>query len=147
MSDIKLLLLCHVVATLMMAGVIWMVQLVHYPLFRFVGDATYTAYQTAHINAITLLVLPLMLVELVTGILLIIQPPASVPTWSVWVGMALIGLVWGVTALVNVPQHSALVGGFDAEIHAALVASNWLRTLGWTLRGGLVVWMLARVMG
>ena len=57
----------HYAATLFMAGVIWIVQVVHYPLFARVGAAGYAAYQGAHVRLITYVVLPAMLVELATA--------------------------------------------------------------------------------
>ena len=32
--------------------------------------------------------------------------------------------------------------GFDAAVHRRLVRTNWIRTVGWTLRGALAVAML-----
>jgi hypothetical protein len=42
-----------------------------------------------------------------------------------------------------VPAHGRLAEGFDAGVHARLVATNWIRTMAWTLRGALVVWWVA----
>lgn len=146
MNELKWLLVVHLAATLLMTGVIWVIQLVHYPLFRFVGDTSYAAYQAAHMNAITLLVLPLMLVEAGTGLLLAMSPPAGVPGWQVYLGFALIGVVWFMTVFINSPQHIQLSAGFNEGVHQALVSSNWIRTAAWTVRAGLVVWMLMQVM-
>lgn len=143
-SEAKLLILAHAAATLFLVGLIWTIQIVHYPLFRFVGEPTYTAYQSAHMNAITLLVGPVMLVELFTGFLLFGVP--NLPPLPVWIGMGLIGVVWLATACVNVPQHTTLSMGFETGIHQALVASNWIRTLAWTARGALIVWLLWSLM-
>lgn len=139
------LVLTHAVATLFMAGVIWVVQLVHYPLFAGVGAEGFAAYEAAHQTRITWLVLPAMGVELLTALALVWMRPASVPAWMVWAGGALLAVIWLSTAFVQVPLHGTLSQGFDASAHTRLVLSNWLRTLAWTLRAGLVVWMLARI--
>jgi hypothetical protein len=31
--------------------------------------------------------------------------------------------------------------GWDDDVHRRLVSTNWIRTIGWTLRLGLVTWM------
>ncbi len=146
-SELKWILLAHVGATVFLAGLIWTIQLVHYPLFRYVGADAFIGYQTQHMNAITLLVGPVMLIELLTGFLLIgvVSAGGNVPFSPLlaWIGMGLIGVIWLSTAFINVPQHSQLMGGFDDAVHRALVASNWIRTITWTARGGLVLWMLA----
>lgn len=140
------LLLAHTAATLAMWGVILVVQLVHYPLFRLVGEPSYAEYQAEHMRRITWVVAPLMTVELVTAGLLAWTPLPAVPGWQAWTGLALVFLIWGTTGLVQVPLHSRLTDGFDAAAHRRLVRTNWIRTGAWTLRAGLAVWMLARAL-
>ena len=41
-------LLANVVTTLFLVGLIWMVQVVHYPLFNDVGEQNYVSYQQRH---------------------------------------------------------------------------------------------------
>ena len=139
--------LVHLASTLLMVGVIWIVQVVHYPLFASVGAGGWAAYEAAHQSRITLVVGPLMIAELVTAVWLVLDRPAALPAWAVLLGAALVGLIWASTAFVQVPLHAALGGPFDADAHARLVATNWIRTAGWTLRGGLVLWMTARLAG
>lgn len=43
-----ILLAVHVAATWFMVGLIWFVQLVHYPLFARVGRGGFAAYEGAH---------------------------------------------------------------------------------------------------
>ncbi|PAP77810.1 hypothetical protein [Rubrivirga marina] len=137
--------LVHLGATLLMVGVIWMVQVVHYPLFAGVGAEGWAAYEAAHQSRITLVVGPLMVAELVTAVWLVLDRPAALPAWAVVLGAALVGVIWASTAFLQVPLHSALGGAFDADVHARLVATNWIRTATWTARGGLVLWMTSRL--
>ena len=139
-----LLLLIHAGATLYMVGLIWFVQVVHYPLFAAVGAPDYGTYQQAHMRRTTFVVLPPMVVELTTAAMLALPPlrPAAVPSFAGGAGLIAVLLVWAVTFLVSVPAHRRLSSGFDQRAHARLVASNWLRTALWSLRGGLALWML-----
>ncbi|MEM9998300.1 MAG: hypothetical protein AAF809_11415 [Bacteroidota bacterium] len=139
----KALLLAHLFATLTMFGVIWIVQVVHYPLFAGVGPERFVAYEAGHATRITWIVMPTMFLELGTALALVWTRPDALPAWMVWVGLALVGVVWLSTALIQVPLHSTLAAGFDAEAHARLVSTNWIRTVAWTLRAGLVLWMTA----
>ncbi len=138
--------LAHVAATLTMVGVIWMVQIVHYPLFNLVGGETYIAYQSSHMARITWIVLPAMGVELVTAAWIAWQPPFGLPGWMTGTGLGLVLLIWTSTALAQAPIHAQLTQGFDAGLHDRLVATNWVRTIAWTLRAGLVLWMLATLL-
>lgn len=137
------LLLSHTAATLVLFGVILVVQLVHYPLFRYVGDIGYATYQTAHMRRITWIVAPAMIVELVTAVLVAGWRPLGVPEWQGWTGLALVLLIWTTTGLVQVPLHRRLTDGFDEDAHDRLLRTNWIRTGAWALRAGLVLWMLA----
>ncbi|MCX7600544.1 MAG: hypothetical protein N2Z75_01235 [Meiothermus sp.] len=142
----KGILLLHFAATWFLVGLIWMVQVVHYPLFARVGSAEFVGYETAHASLISLLVGPLMLLELLTAIALVSLWPSSLPGWLGWLLLALLGAVWLTTLLVSVPLHARLAAGFDAGAHALLVGSNWIRTLAWTARGLLLGWVLYRTL-
>lgn len=139
----KLLLLGHLAITWSLIGLIWLIQVVHYPLFAQVGTAAFPNYEAMHIQRITLVVLPLMLTELVTGLMLALRPPTAHSTLIYWGCFALIIVIWLLTAVVNIPQHSALSAGFDLAVHRALVLSNWFRTIAWTIRGLVILWLAA----
>ena len=136
-------LLVQAFASLAMTGLIWCIQVVHYPLFDAVGRDGFTRYEAEHARLITLVVGPLMLVELATALWLAAVRPAGVPAWMAWTGLALVAAIWLSTAAIQVPCHARLAAGFDAEVHARLVSSNWIRTVGWTARGALSLAMIA----
>ncbi len=138
----KTLLFINLAATLFMTGLIWMVQVVHYPLFADVGTEEFGAYHRAHNRLITLVVFPAMVVELVTAILLVTRMPEGTPTALAWVGLALVALIWLSTVFVQVPHHSQLASGFSESIHRSLVAGNWIRTAAWSVRSVVVFWLL-----
>ena len=141
----NVVLLVHVAATLFMTGLIWFVQVVHYPLFARVDAAGFAGYATAHSTRTTLVVGPPMIVELVTAVAIVVSPRDPVPTvWS-WAGVLLIVAIWTSTAVLQVPRHRAFAAGFDRAAWRALVWTNWLRTVAWTARSALVLAMVARV--
>ena len=139
------ILLANAVSTLFMVGLIWMVQVVHYPLFDDVGAENYARYQQRHQNNITYIVAPMMLIELVTAVLLIVYPLVGVDKSLAYVGLILVILVWGSTALLQVPCHEKLIKGFDQAAYQWLVNSNWIRTIAWSARGVVLTMMLFRV--
>ena len=140
------ILIIHFVATIFMVGLIWVIQVVHYPLFGKVGTDQYVEYQQQHEKLITLVVAMPMLVEAATALLLARFVPAGVSTWLVITGIVLVLIVWLSTAFLQVPCHAKLASGFDAQVHQRLVNTNWIRTVAWTLRGVLVTWMLYQSM-
>jgi hypothetical protein len=138
---LSLALQVQLAATLALCGLIWMVQLVHYPLLARVGAEQFRAYHREHARRITWVVAPLMLAEAAASSLLLLARPSAVPLWAVWTGWLLVAAIWLSTGLLQVPCHARLTHGFEARTQRRLVASNWLRTLAWTARGALVLWM------
>lgn len=131
--------LAQLACTLLMTGLIWTIQWVHYPLFDGVGEAGFVRYEQRHSLRITPIVLPLMSVELLASLALVWQRPAWFPVWMALLGAGLTVLIWASTFFLQVPAHARLEQGFDARTHRWLVRSNWLRTLAWTARSGLLL--------
>lgn len=131
-----------------MFGLIWFVQIVHYPLFTSVGDAGFRAYVATHATRTTWVVAPLMLLELVSAVLLLLPSFRSVfiPVHEVWVGLLLLAAIWSSTALIQVPLHNRLQTAFSAQSAERLVRTNWLRTAAWTLRAALVLVWVTRLL-
>lgn len=141
-----IILIANLVSTCYMVGLIWMVQVVHYPLFAKVGTDNYEQYQISHQSLTTLVVGPPMLVEFISAAMLLWYRPPGVPGWLIYTALGLLIMVWASTAFIQVPCHEKLTSGFDAAIHSRLVVSNWIRTIGWSARGVLVTWMLVYVL-
>lgn len=137
-----LLLAVHLAATASMVGLIWFVQVVHYPLMAAVGADHFTDYERDHQRLTSLVVGPLMATEGVSAVWLAVAPPDGVGRALPLVGLALLAVIQASTVLLQVPQHAALSAGFDAVRHRRLVRTNWVRTIGWTARGVLAVAMV-----
>jgi hypothetical protein len=120
-----------------MVGLIWFVQVVHYPLFAHLDLAGIVEHQ----RRTGWVVGPPMIVEALTAVLLVVERPEGVPATAAWTGLALLAVIWISTALIQVPRHRGLAAG-SGEVRR-LVAGNWVRTAAWTARGAVVAWMLA----
>ena len=129
-----------------LAGLIWTVQVVHYPLFAGVGADRFTAYESAHARLITLVVGPAMLAELAAALALLAARPRAVPAWAAWACLGMLAAVWISTAAIQVPLHAKLSRGFDPAAHGELVGTNWIRTACWTGRAALLAWCAWRVL-
>lgn len=143
MTTTDFLLMAQAVASGAMGGLIWFVQIVHYPLFARVTGAGDREYAAEHQRRTAWVVIPFMLVEGVVATLLAIAPPPGVPRAAAVVGLGLVLLVWLSTAAVQMPLHGRLGReGHAPAVVAALVRSNWPRTVLWTARALLAAWML-----
>ena len=139
-----ILILASTATTLFMTGLIWFVQCVHYPLLARVARAEFPAYHRRHTARTTRIVAPPMIFEAISAALLPWFRPAEVMPWQPWAALMLLIVIWLSTALLQVPCHGVLAEGFDGAIHQRLVRGNWLRTVAWSLRSALVLWMLVR---
>ena len=140
------LFVLNLLATWYMVGLIWMVQIVHYQMFDRVGADVFQRYALDHSRLITPIVAIPMLIEIATAFGLLIVSPTGIPRTWFMIGMALVLVIWASTALLQVPCHERLASGFDREIYVRLVTSNWIRTIAWSARGGLMAYLLWRVM-
>lgn len=134
-------LVLNLASTAFMTGVIWYVQLVHYPLMAGWPHDDFGSWEEQHRRRTGLIVVPAMLLEAGTAAALLWWPPAGVPGWLVWLAIVVLAGIHASTFLVQVPLHERLSAGWDAGAHARLVATNWARTILWTLRAILVAAM------
>ena len=134
--------LINLASTWFMVGLIWIIQIVHYPLFRSVGISEFKTFHESHKILISPVVGVVMIFELVTTLILLFQTPKGIPIWTVTVSIILLLIIWGSTIFLQIPYHEKLASGFDKNIHHFLVNTNWIRTVCWSIRGLLVLLML-----
>ena len=137
-----------------MAGVLWLVQIVHYPLlgadsgrfeptYPLLGAVPNEDVQTIalrHQTLITRVVGPAMIVEAAASAMLLFVGPMTSRSLSI-VGFLLLGIAVAVTIFQAVPLHARIAQG-KAYLIPQLIRINWTRTIAWTLRipvGALVV--------
>ena len=147
MSTTELIVLTvALAATWAMAGVIWVIQVVHYPIFDTVergpDDTGWVRFGERHRASISYVVGPFMALEGATGLWIVAAPPGDASRVLPLIALALMAVAYGVTAFVSVPLHERLTASFDADAHRRLVSTNWWRTTAWTLRGVVLVVLL-----
>lgn len=117
-----------------LVGLIWTIQVVHYPLFLKVGSETFINYVKSHQNRISIIVIPLMTIELLSSIFLYIANPYIELQTNYLYSLIIVVLIWLLTFLVHIPQHKKLLLAFDERIIKQLVNTNWIRTILWTIK-------------
>ena len=125
-----------------MVGFIWLIQIVHYPLFNLVGKDEFQIYHNGHSVLITPLMGTVMIIELISSILLVVFPQKNVSITVPIIGVILVFIIWASTAFLQIPHHNALSKAYDLEAHNLLVQTNWIRTFAWSMRGILLLYML-----
>ncbi len=109
---------------------IWMVQLVIYPSFKYFNRNDLIRWHRVYVQRISYVVIPLMFGQLGVSLHLV----NTSPNLYTFASLGLIVLVWGVTFLQFVPIHSSISrGDASEELLTTLVSRNWFRTILWTL--------------
>ena len=107
---------------------IWLIQLLHYPMFKFVDEEKFPEAMQFHQRAISFIVIPLMIAELILALYLINLPI-----------LMIVVAIWVSTFTLQVPLHQKLTHKKDFEAVAYLVNSNWIRTFLWSLKFVMVI--------
>ena len=128
--EFDLLLKVNFISTSIMVGVIWVIQLLHYPSFHFIGDQKYIEFQHFHMQRISIIVIPAMLTELASALLLAYFFESSLTI----ILLALVIGNWAITLIFFTNMHQKLTDGYNHSIVNRLVQINWSRTALWSLR-------------
>ncbi len=126
-----------------MVGLIWMVQVVHYPMLVTYSEVAPATAAMDHQRRISWVVGPLMATEGVTALILLVDRPSTMSALSAWSAASLLGLALLSTVLVQVPLHSQLAARHDADVARRLITTNWIRTMAWTARGVVLAVVIA----
>lgn len=134
----EIALVIHGLSTFCMTGLIWIVQTVHYPAFSYIDKKRFRSFEAFHMKQISYLVVPLMLIELITGLIAIASSPSSLFS-LLSLNLALLGGIWIYTWQVSAKIHELLLKSFEETLVERLVSTNWLRTILWSTRSFIVV--------
>ena len=108
---------------------IWTVQLIVYPSFRFYSPEELRSWHRRYTPRISFIVIPLMLGQLMLYGTLLQQEKNTYSIGS----FSLVLLVWLLTFTVFVPRHKGITAGESSEkTLKELVDFNWGRTLIWS---------------
>lgn len=102
---------------------IWLIQILHYPSFRFIDQRDFPRFAKFHGSRISMIVIPLMFMEL--GLALFFCNPVI---------LTLVTGIWLSTFLLQVPCHNLLGLKHDPLIIDRLITTNWVRTTLWTIK-------------
>ena len=124
----------HIFTTFAMTGVIWLVQLAHYPNLHIPRASP--KYFESNASRTSYVVIPLMLTEAATAaaLLFIHRDPLHL------ILALLLLTIWLSTALLSVPCHNKLCrSGYAETTVSRLIRTNWPRTILWTARSAILL--------
>lgn len=129
------LLLINAVLSWFLTGLIWTIQVVHYPLFLRVPERDFAAYEKEHQWRVSVLVMVAMPLEVLATAALLWSNMTN-PLYLLAALMVVI--VWLSTAVLQGPIHGRIERTYDRRLIRRLVDTNWIRTIAWTVRSILL---------
>ena len=120
-------------------GVILITQFISYPLLKSIPKDSFIDYHATYTGYIAPLVGPLMVFELIVISILTFQDPTNTIHIA---STTLVIMIWLSTFLIQVPLHNNLSKAFHLGKINKLIRSNWIRTLGWSIKFGLALYSL-----
>lgn len=136
MDDVVLLV--NLLSTWTMVGVIWFVQVVHYPLLSVVPTESASSVAVEHQKRTGWVVMIPMTLEGVTTLMLLAMIPVGVAWFVPWIAGIPLAVALGATVLLSVPRHARMANNPDPTVGQELVSTNWVRTIAWSVRGAIV---------
>jgi uncharacterized membrane protein len=136
------LFLTQLLVSFFLCGLIWIVQLVHYPSFKYIDKDVFVKFEVFHTRNISLIVVPAMIIELVTALLLFTSQPQS--DIYILINLILVILIWIATLVFSMPYHNKLSKSKDIKSINKLINTNWLRTAIWSTKSLLLLWIFLR---
>jgi len=124
----------NLICAFYMCGIIWIIQIIHYPSFLLIRAESFQKFHLKHTSTMGLIVGPVMAIELVATTYLLKYEVSLISTLNLFCVLSL----WLLTFFVSVPLHNALSSGQDILIIQRLIQSNWPRTILWTFKALLL---------
>jgi hypothetical protein len=130
-----ILVIFNLIISSFLTGLIWFVQVVHYPIFRKVPASHFVAFEQTHMYTTGQVVIGPMLAELLLSIALVLKRlPMSAQALN-YISFACVIVIWAVTFFISSPIHMQLSNaGTDEALINKLVVTNWIRTISWSVR-------------
>ena len=113
-----------------MVVLIWMVQLIVYPSFKYCNENHLVSWHKKYSGRLAIIVIPLMFGQLLISIIQLFEridysnSLYAILVWSLWI----------ITFVLFVPLHGKIANGTGTpKTLSILITYNWIRTLMWSL--------------
>ena len=116
-----------------MTGLIWVIQIIHYPSFKFLDRDRFSEFEKFHLKRLAYLGGPVMVFELCSGVALFYFWK-NVYFFPMLINIVLLAIIWLVTLFFTRPYEVKLLKRFDIKLLHKLIMINWIRTILWSIR-------------
>ncbi|PCI76274.1 hypothetical protein COB21_04595 [Candidatus Aerophobetes bacterium] len=140
MLNFSSLLIIQLALTFFLNGIIWFLQVVHYPLYYKIKEGFHT-YEKNYLKKAVFLMSPIMFLELISAILLISDAETAIFVQLASANLIFLIINWLSTFILQNTEHQKLAVRFSVTSLHRLISTNWIRTFFWTVRGIILLIM------
>ena len=108
-------------------GFVWLVQVVAWPLFGYVGRTEFEAYHQAWWRGIRYILFIPSGLTFAGGLYLLFARPAGVPQWLIALAFGMYVLMYALTAVWWGPEQAKLTDPLSPRL-ALIIRTHWART-------------------
>ncbi len=108
---------------------IWIIQILHYPIFKYIDDELFPQAMEMHQKKISFVVVPMMILEAILSTMM-----AFIGSYMDIIILMLVIGIWTCTFLIQVPLHKKLLLKKNYLHIDHLVRTNWIRTFLWSIK-------------
>ena len=120
-----------------MIGVISITQLITYPSFLEIDKTKFIDFHNKYVKTISFIAVPAMILELLTLVYMNIY----ISNLILMKSLLVLIMLWLITFIIIVPIHNQLSKKFDEEKVISLIRYNWIRTVLWTSKIFIILYI------
>ena len=107
-----------------------MTQIVNYPLLYKVKSDIFSEYHDSYVSKISIIVVPMMILDFVISLLLFVLTK----TYLVTISLFIVVLIFLTTFFIQVPIHDKLKFSANHKLIKKLINTNRIRTFLWFIK-------------
>ena len=135
--EIDTLYFIQIVCNSYLVSLVFMTQFITYPTFLHIDKDKFSEYHRKYVNNISLIVAPVMLIELLT--LSLIAYFSS--EFLIIKSLILLLVIWLTTFFIMIPSHNRISKSFNKKEIISLINYNWVRTILWSFKLLLIIFL------
>ena len=133
----KFYFLIQFISNSVLLGIILVTQFITYPSFLSVSEHKFYHFHNKYVNRISFIVIPFMIFELFSlGYISYI-----LNDFLLIKSLIILLSIWLSTFIIMVPLHNKLSLNYEKEIVVKLINYNWLRTILWSMKLVLILYI------
>lgn len=127
-------LLLNLISTLLIAGVLWFIQLVHFPLINEMPAKNMVNNGYYHMQKILGIINLLFIIDFITIVFLLLLVNSDLSATLMLINILIFLFTVILTRITFLPIHQNLSKNPNSFLISKLINLNWIRTLVWSLK-------------